>query len=154
MCVSRSCRCFPGRNSLTRHDTLFNIHMQWLKSAINRLIWRHKDKYSNASLQVTLSTVRLCPQYSDVIIGAMAFQITSLTIVYSTVYTGADQIKHQSFAPLAFVRGNSQVTGEIPAQMASNAENVSIWWYHHVVECSMTGVGKRIVYLAPLYCSR
>ena len=28
--------------------------------------------------------------------------------------------------------GNSPVTGEFPAQMASNAENVSIWWHHHV----------------------
>ena len=27
--------------------------------------------------------------------------------------------------------GNSTVTGEFPAQMASNAENVSIWWRHH-----------------------
>ena len=27
--------------------------------------------------------------------------------------------------------GNSPGTGEIPAQMASNAENVSIWWRHH-----------------------
>ena len=37
--------------------------------------------------------------------GAMAFQITSLTIVYSTVYSGADQRKYQSSASLAFVRG-------------------------------------------------
>ena len=29
--------------------------------------------------------------------------------------------------------GNSPGTGEFPAQMASNAENVSIWWRHHVV---------------------
>ena len=28
--------------------------------------------------------------------------------------------------------GNSPVTGEFPAQMASYAENVSIWWRHHV----------------------
>ena len=28
--------------------------------------------------------------------------------------------------------GNSPVTGEFPAQMASNADNVSIWWRHHV----------------------
>ena len=28
--------------------------------------------------------------------------------------------------------GNSPMTGEFPAQMASNAENVSIWWRHHV----------------------
>ena len=27
--------------------------------------------------------------------------------------------------------GNSAVTGEFPAQMASNAENVSFWWRHH-----------------------
>ena len=27
--------------------------------------------------------------------------------------------------------GNSPATGEFPAQMASNAENVSIWWRHH-----------------------
>ena len=60
--------------------------------------------------------------YCDVIMGAMASQITSLTIVYSTVYLGADQRKHQSSASLAFVRGNSPVTGEFPTQMASNAE--------------------------------
>ena len=36
--------------------------------------------------------------------GAMTSQITSLTIVYSTVYSGADQGKHQSSASLAFVR--------------------------------------------------
>ena len=29
--------------------------------------------------------------------------------------------------------GNSPMTGEFPAQMASNAENVSIWWRHHVL---------------------
>ena len=35
----------------------------------------------------------------------MASQITSLTIVYSSVYSGADQRKHQSSVSLAFVRG-------------------------------------------------
>ena len=42
---------------------------------------------------------------SDVIMGAMASQITILKIVYSTVYSGADQRKHQSSASLAFMRG-------------------------------------------------
>ena len=37
--------------------------------------------------------------------GAIASQITSLTIVYSNFYSGADQRKHQSSASLAFVRG-------------------------------------------------
>ena len=43
--------------------------------------------------------------YNDVIMGTMASQITSLTIVYSTVYSGADQRKLQSSASLAFVWG-------------------------------------------------
>ena len=67
--------------------------------------------------------------YSDVIMGAMASQITSLSIVYSTVYSGADQRKHQSSASLAFCA----VTGEFPAQIASNTENVSLWWRLHVM---------------------
>ena len=62
--------------------------------------------------------------------GSIAYQITSLMIVYSTVYSDADQRKHQSSASLAFVRGIHRGTGEFPVQMASNAENVSIWWRH------------------------
>ena len=41
--------------------------------------------------------------YDDVIMTVMASQITSLTIVYSTLYSGADQRKHQSSLSLAFV---------------------------------------------------
>ena len=43
--------------------------------------------------------------YGDVIMDAIASKITSLTIVYSIVYSDADQRKHQSSATLAFVRG-------------------------------------------------
>ena len=43
--------------------------------------------------------------YDDVIMGAKASQITSLTIIYLTVYLDADQRKYQSSASLAFVRG-------------------------------------------------
>ena len=43
--------------------------------------------------------------YDDVIMTTMASEITSLTIVYSTVYSGANQRKHQSSASLAFVLG-------------------------------------------------
>ena len=54
--------------------------------------------------------------------GSMASQITNLAIVYSAVYLGADKknikaLRHWSF----------------PAQMASNAKNVSIWWRQHAV---------------------
>ena len=45
----------------------------------------------------------LFAHYDDVIMSEIASQITSLTIVYSTVHLGADQSKHQSSASLAFV---------------------------------------------------
>ena len=62
----------------------------------------------------------------------IASQITSPTIVYSIVYSDADQRKHQSSTSLAFSVGNSPVIGEFPAQKASNTENASIWWRHHL----------------------
>ena len=43
--------------------------------------------------------------YSHVIMSTMASEITSLTIVYSTIYSGADQSVHLSSASLIFVRG-------------------------------------------------
>ena len=46
--------------------------------------------------------------YSDVIMGTMPSRITSLTTVYSTVYSGADQTKDLSSASLAFVWGVHQ----------------------------------------------
>ena len=43
--------------------------------------------------------------YSHLMMGAIAYRIASLTIVYSIVYSGGDQRKHQSSVSLAFVRG-------------------------------------------------
>ena len=59
-------------------------------------------------------------------------QITSLTVVHSTVYSDTDQRKHQNSASLAFVWGIHR-GGEFPAQRASYAENVSIWWRHYAL---------------------
>ena len=47
----------------------------------------------------------LSRHYNDVIMGAIASQIISLTIIYSIVYSDVDQRKHQSSASLAFVQG-------------------------------------------------
>ena len=46
--------------------------------------------------------------YNDVIMSGMASQINSFRIVYSRIYSGADQRKHQSSVSLAFVRGIHQ----------------------------------------------
>ena len=55
---------------------------------------------------LTISRVVMLGHYNDVIMGAVASQITSLTIVYSTVHSGADHRKHESSASLAFERGS------------------------------------------------
>ena len=61
----------------------------------------HLDYSHNREISRTQQLLR----HGDVIMGAIASQITSLTIVYSTVYSDADQRKHQSSASLAFVWG-------------------------------------------------
>ena len=71
--------------------------------------------YGSLSFQVTIRnlrevrharlTISSLLHYNDVIMDSMAYQITSLTIVYSTVYSDADQRKHQSSSSLAFVWG-------------------------------------------------
>ena len=56
-------------------------------------------------LVVNICFSAICYHYDDVIMSTIASQITSLTIVYSIVYPGADQSKHQSSVSLAFVWG-------------------------------------------------
>ena len=68
--------------------------------------------------------------YNDVIMTTMASQITSLTVVYSTVYSDADQRKHQSSASVAFVWG---IHRWIPRTKGQLREKVSIWWRQYAV---------------------
>ena len=76
--------------------------------------------------------------------STMAYQITSLTIVYSNIYSGTDERKHQSSTSLAFVRGihrwlvNSQHKGPVMQKMFPYDEvimvrvaiivNIQRWW--------------------------
>ena len=54
---------------------------------------------------ITGISITLQGHYNDVLMTTLASQLSSLTVVYSTVYSDADQRKHQSSASLAFVRG-------------------------------------------------
>ena len=63
--------------------------------------------------------------YGDVIMSAMASQIPSISMVCSTVCSGADQRKYQSsmsssngniYIVTGLLEGNSPVTGEFPSQ--------------------------------------
>ena len=66
--------------------------------------------------------------YNDVIMTTMASQITSLTVVYSIVYSDADQRKHQSSASLAFVRG------------IHRDRWIPIWWRHHALSITFLSI--------------
>ena len=81
----------------------------------NMAIWRHNTQsvkrcftfymliFHNKWYDNLHSTFPSLLHYSDFIMSAMASQITSILIVYSTVCSGADQQKHQSYGSLAFM---------------------------------------------------
>ena len=83
--------------------------------------------------------------YSDVIMGAITSQITSLTIVYSTVYSNADQRKHQSSSSLAFVWGihrwpvNSPYKGPVTRKMFPFDDVIMVlqwgWFHNYFQQC-------------------
>ena len=58
--------------------------------------------------------------------SVMASQITSVLIIYLTLWSGTDQRKHQSSMSLAIMQGIHRW----PAK-GQYVENVSIWWHHH-----------------------
>ena len=85
--------------------------------------------------------------HNDVIMGATVSQITRLTIVYSTVYSGADQRKHQSSVSLAFVLGIHR----LPVQSTINPENASIWWRHYGLVVDSDGNSCNVIHSFDIY---
>ena len=74
---------------------------------------------------------------NDVIMSTIASQITGVSIVCSTIGFGRGSKKISKFWVTGLCAANSPVTGELSAQKASNAENVSIWRRYHVaIECT------------------
>ena len=93
--------------------------------------------------------------YCDVIMGAMASQITGITIVYSTVYSGADQRKHQSSVSLAFVRGihwspvNSPHKGPVTRKMFPFDDVIMTFLYKDtwiLTECLLNITPRGLIY--------
>ena len=91
-------------------------------------------------------------RYSDTIMGAMASQIPSVSIVCLAAYWGADERKHQSSASLAFVRAR-----------ANNEENVRVIEHHqttskHIKRCTvyttikLTFIGFHILFKSIVFC--
>ena len=79
---------------------LWYISYALKKNMLNKRTTKPMFKRTQYRLQFSFKKSHDC----DAIMSPMSSQITSLTIVYSTVYSGANQRKHQSSAPHAFVR--------------------------------------------------
>ena len=95
------------------YDRMINKSVSWihLLNFDMNCHWALFQWVFDVNLQVRCCrrSLRICScsinRYRDVIMGAIASQITGVSIVYSIVCSGADQRKHQSTASLAFVRG-------------------------------------------------
>ena len=108
------------RRYRTHYDVIVMTSQSGIYNKIHGYIRSNNDKiYHTMKRRIVCFRTRY-NHYIDVIMSAMASQITVVSIACSTVYPGADQTKHQSSASLAFVGGNSPVTGEFPSQRSSN----------------------------------
>ena len=133
----------PKQNSCLLADDIFKFFFNGDGSILIILCWslilrvqptpsQHWFRWGPKRQQAIIST----NHYSDFIMGMLASQITSLTIVYSTVYSSVDQRKHQSSTSLAFVREihrwpvNSPHKWPVTRKMFPFNE-FSIWWRHH-----------------------
>ena len=107
---------FASQKTVTwSFDVAFDVSLNKLLNKYTRgrgiqMSWSSRNCYVTANDNEKYKFWNRCIEnvvwhYGDVIMNAIASQITSLTIVYSIVYSDADQRKHQSSVSLAFVRG-------------------------------------------------
>ena len=98
-------KCISNASTLghIHQSSLCQLNLQGdLVAPLAVLVWSKLVKGNDLSRR---NIARLVPHYIDVVMSAMAPQITGVTIVYSTVCSGADQRKYQSSTSLALVRG-------------------------------------------------
>ena len=86
-------------------------NQHWFYSLWSSL-WRHMASWKRVNNDSDNGWTTQChhpncnyQHYGDAMMDAIASHVTSLTIVYSTVYSDADRRKHQSSASLTFVWG-------------------------------------------------
>ena len=95
--------------------------------------WSVTSKVEVHHIHHILGQLWLPLHYSDVIMSAITSQFTSFTIVYSTIYSGIDQGKHQSSTSLALVRGihrwpvNSLQKGPVSWKMFPFDKVIMVW---------------------------
>ena len=109
----RSLKLIWNRVLMSPHWTLEFIFYAMLM-ALRIMAWQCHQRY-----------------YHDVVMSAMASQITSLVIVYSTVYSSADQRKHEISASPAFVQEIHRWPVNSPHKGPVMTKMFPFWWRHH-----------------------
>ena len=106
----------------------------------SKCIIYHIDRYKRCKIWHS--------HYDDIIMSTTASQITSLTIVSSTVYSGADQRTNQSSASLVFVRGihrgpvNSPYKWPVTRKMFP-FDDVIMMWDHKLLLCWLQSIAPQ-----------
>ena len=133
---------FPSQRPVTRSfDVFFDM---CLRDAGD--LRRRRPRYgvivmwNNVILTLRKTYSKICNRFAIIKIITMMSWWTRWRLkspalrlfVYSAVYWRRRSMKTWKLRVTGLCAGNSSATGEFPAQRASNAENVSIWWRHHV----------------------
>ena len=88
-----------GKAAIPRFNLCF-----WVKSKTRSIPYLQIDGLMQDCSISSVLAVKTLSHYRDIIISMMASQITGILLDQSTVFSGADQRKHQSSASLAFVK--------------------------------------------------
>ena len=117
----------------------------WVHSLIHGIFVQHFDNWTMVLFVFLETNIK---RYGRGCLEIIAYTSFSLRWRYNGLDSVSNHQPHDCLLNRSFGRrskktsklrvtglcvGNSPVTGEFPAQMASNAENVSIWWRHHVL---------------------
>ena len=147
-----ACACFfssrPCRMQASRRDSSDSPRPN-VRCATSRPASQHRWRTSLRSPDKYRYKMKQWNYYNDVIMSAMASPITSLSIIYSTVYWGTDQRK-QTSASQAFVRGihrwlmNSPHKG--PVTQKCSHLMTSSWWGYYLCPMGCSFVNRVVIY--------
>ena len=115
-CISRKrlFECTPTQfcTLLDFHFRKHGPHLKWKSNIV--IFWLFVFLCFGIRYGYKNIHIKIKNYYDDVIMTMLASQITSLMVVYSIVYSGVNQRKHQSSASLAFVREIHRGPGNFP----------------------------------------
>ena len=144
--------------SLWRHRNDTNhlnedIQMLHMKPLVSRFIFQNGPLHANTQIELHQKLVLIfdIDYFSRALLRKNYIWISFQSTYYITVKSQWARWRLKSLNCLfrhkskkisklrvtGLCEGNSPVTGEFPAQMASNAENASIWWRHRAVQWSI-----------------